>query len=99
MREHECFVGEDRIFEHALWPRDLQRGIDAIASFRSFVPAATEIDYPLVSDNPPEELTAASPPRTIRDLERAEVRDLTLAEAIHIALQAMWKLAQADQEK
>jgi len=48
---------------------------------------ATEIDYPLVSDNPPEELTGASPPRTIRDLERSEIRDLTLAEAVHIALQ------------
>ena len=48
---------------------------------------ATEIDYPLVSDTPPEELTAASPPRTIRDLERSEIRDLTLSEAIHIALQ------------
>jgi hypothetical protein len=48
---------------------------------------ATEIDYPLVADNPPEELTASSPPRTIRDTERSEIRDLTLAEAIHIALQ------------
>jgi hypothetical protein len=54
---------------------------------RYYRAAATEIDYPLVADNPPEELTAASPPRTIRDLERAEVRDLTLAEAVHIALQ------------
>jgi len=54
---------------------------------RYYRAAATEIDYPLVADNPPEELTAASPPRTIRDLERTEVRDLTLAEAVHIALQ------------
>ncbi|MBL8851770.1 MAG: TolC family protein [Planctomycetaceae bacterium] len=48
---------------------------------------ATEIDYPLVADNPPEALTASSPPRTIRDLERAEIRDLTLAEAQRIALE------------
>lgn len=48
---------------------------------------ATEIDYPLVADMAPEELTASSPPRTIRDLERSEIRDMTLAEAIHIALQ------------
>ena len=47
---------------------------------------ATEIDYPIVADTPPEELTASSPPRTVRDLERTAIRDLTLSEAIHIAL-------------
>lgn len=48
---------------------------------------ATEIDYPLVADNPPEALTSSIPPRTIRDRERTEIRDMTLAEAIQIALQ------------
>lgn len=57
------------------------------ADNRYYRAQATEIDFPLVADNLPEELTAASPPRTIRDLERAAIRDMTLSEAIHLALQ------------
>src|SRR5262245_18519535 len=48
---------------------------------------AIEIDYPLVADQPPHALNSSTAPRTIRDRERTEIRDMTLAEAIQIALQ------------
>lgn len=47
---------------------------------------ATEIDYPLVADQPPPELTGSSPPHTIRDREHWPVREFSLAEAVHTAL-------------
>ena len=47
---------------------------------------ATEVDYPLVADQQPPELTGSAPPHTIRDRDHLPVRDFTLAEAIHTAL-------------
>ena len=47
---------------------------------------ATEIEYPVVAGEIAPELAASSPPHTIRDLERCEIRDLLLAEAVHTAL-------------
>ena len=47
---------------------------------------ATEIDYPVVTGELSPELAASSPPQTIRDVKRSEVRDIPLAEAVHTAL-------------
>lgn len=48
---------------------------------------ATEIDYPAVAAPTPDALAASLEPHTIRDEERSEIRDMTLMEAIHTALQ------------
>lgn len=48
---------------------------------------ATEIDYPAVPTRTPDEVAGSLPPHTIRDEERSEIRDMTLMEAIHLALQ------------
>lgn len=48
---------------------------------------ATEIDFPVTTISHSEEVTSSAPPRTIRDLEKSEIRDLTLAEALQTALQ------------
>ncbi|REJ90630.1 MAG: TolC family protein [Planctomycetota bacterium] len=47
---------------------------------------ATEIEYPVVATETAPELAASAPPHTIRDLERCEIRELLLAEAVHTAL-------------
>lgn len=48
---------------------------------------ATEIDYPAVVTQTAEEVAASQEPHTIRNEERTEIRDVTLMEVIHLALQ------------
>ncbi|MBX3443508.1 MAG: TolC family protein [Planctomyces sp.] len=49
---------------------------------------ATEVDYPVVQTTVADEIAASLKPHTIRDRNHSEIRDLTLAEAIHTSLQA-----------
>ncbi len=49
--------------------------------------SATEIDYPIVETCPNEDLLVSHKPHTIRDRQRTQVRDMSLVETIHIALQ------------
>jgi len=49
--------------------------------------SATEIDHPVIEECPNQALIDSVKPHTIRDRERTQVRDLSLAETIHIALQ------------
>lgn len=56
------------------------------ADMRYYRAQATEIDYPLVADQPPPELTGSAPPHTIADREHWPIREFALAEAIHTAL-------------
>jgi hypothetical protein len=48
--------------------------------------AATEIDYPNVVSETPPEVASTMAPHTVRDLEQCEIRDMSLAEAIQLAL-------------
>ncbi|HVJ66910.1 MAG TPA: TolC family protein [Caulifigura sp.] len=48
---------------------------------------ATEIDHPVIEECPNDALLASQKPHTIRDRERTQVRDLSLVETIHLALQ------------
>ena len=47
---------------------------------------ATKIAYPTVDEPTADPVTFSEPPRTLRDVGDDEVRDMTLAEAIHLAL-------------
>jgi len=49
--------------------------------------SATEIDHPVIDECPNPDLIASHKPHTIRDRNRTQVRDLSLAETVHIALQ------------
>jgi outer membrane protein TolC len=49
--------------------------------------SATEIDHPIIEECPNQALIDSQKPHTIRDRERTQVRDMSLAECIHIALQ------------
>ncbi len=49
--------------------------------------SATEIEHPIIESSPNEDLLASQKPHTIRDRERNQVRDLSLVETMHIALQ------------
>jgi outer membrane protein TolC len=48
---------------------------------------ATDIEYPAVESHTQAEVMAAQPPRVVNDRREDEIRDLTLAEAINLALQ------------
>ncbi|WP_197453375.1 TolC family protein [Caulifigura coniformis] len=48
---------------------------------------ATEIDHPVIEECPNPDLLASHKPHTIRDRARTQVRDMSLAETVHIALQ------------
>ena len=47
---------------------------------------ATEVEYPAITTERPENVVATEPPRTIREKDKVPVRDLTLAEAVFSAL-------------
>lgn len=47
---------------------------------------ALAVEYPDVSQPLAPEVAAAEPPHTIRDTEKAPLRDISLAEAVHLAL-------------
>jgi outer membrane protein TolC len=47
---------------------------------------ATKIDYPSVYQDSPEQVTLSHEPRTIMDLNKDEIRDMTLEECIRTAL-------------
>ena len=48
---------------------------------------ATEIDYPTVASCPTDEVMSTAEPHTIRDQEETPIRDVTLQEAVQMALQ------------
>ena len=48
---------------------------------------ATSVDYPTVPHAAPDAVMLTKPPRTIIDLEHDEIRDITITEALHLALQ------------
>jgi hypothetical protein len=56
------------------------------ADFDHYKSQATEIDYPVVHTTPSDELAGSFKPHTIRDREHTEIRDMSLAEALHTAL-------------
>lgn len=45
-----------------------------------------EIDYPTVVGPTPPEVAETEPPHTIRDQDKVPIRDMTLAEAVHLGL-------------
>lgn len=47
---------------------------------------ATDIDYPVVDQPTPDEVKFAEKPRTVLDRQKDELWDMTLAEALHMAL-------------
>ncbi len=57
------------------------------ATLKHYKNAATEIDYPAVESGVTDRVMATEQPRAVNDPREDEIRDLTLAEAIDIALQ------------
>lgn len=56
------------------------------ADLKYYKQQAETIDYPNVCTTTPQEVTASTEPRTLRDRRKDEIWDLSLAEAIQIAL-------------
>jgi len=56
------------------------------AQLRDYRTDAERISFPDACEVPPEEATFASPPRNIRDRNRDEIWEMSLAEAIHLCL-------------
>ncbi|HUG89529.1 MAG TPA: TolC family protein [Planctomycetaceae bacterium] len=67
--------------------RDAKLGYLGDAELEHYKDVATSVDYPVVDSVPPEPVLATKPPRTIADLNRDAIRDLTITEALHLALQ------------
>jgi outer membrane protein TolC len=70
-----CNYGQPKIDYHGEPHREVYRA------------SATEIAHPDVETCPNEDLLVSQKPHTIRDRERTQVRDMSLAETVHIALQ------------
>ena len=51
-----------------------------------YLDQATKIDYPSVYQSSPDEVTLSHEPRTIMDLNKDEIRDMSLEECIRTAL-------------
>jgi len=57
------------------------------AHLQYYKDVATEIAYPVINEPTPETVAFSEPPRTLRDrIETDEIWDMTLAEALHLAL-------------
>ncbi len=56
------------------------------ADFGYYKNVATQLDYPHIETETPPEVAFAEKPRTVLDLEKDEIHDVTLQEMIHLAL-------------
>jgi outer membrane protein TolC len=59
---------------------------DSTEKLDYYLDRATKIDFPNVYQESPEEVTLSREPRTIMDLNKDEIRDMTLEECIRTAL-------------
>lgn len=75
MGDLQYLIGESRVS-----PEDGTEEVDY------YLDQATKIDYPSVYQSSPEEVTLSHEPRTIMDLNKDEIRDMSLEECIRTAL-------------
>jgi outer membrane protein TolC len=67
--------------------RDAKLEYHGNAELQYYKDVATSLDYPTVPNAAPEQVMATTPPRTVVDREHDQIRDITITETLHLALE------------